>query len=294
MRAPHYAVTTNSSSTRYVSGCARRINLIACPQDIRDLFSSWSSELDSCCRIWMHAPGAINRQIRQCYHRYQVITGRSLIHHIQEHCSRRSLHSSQPVQVSLQVASLRIYLTLFRVRSVPLQVRRPTHQETIRVHTALTQLVPHVNHLLAEAPTLTERDSESTCPDPSPDNCFFEQLKHQLPASLEVCESKPVEVDQQLVDADEDDEHWKSLVIACQKSQLPRLKTAVLQRDPTLHCIRSDGCTLLHIAASAGSWRVVDLLIEAGVSPIPRDRRRKSAYDVSKDKETRDSFRRGM
>jgi ankyrin repeat protein len=67
-----------------------------------------------------------------------------------------------------------------------------------------------------------------------------------------------------------------------------------LNGDSALHFIRKDGCTLLHVAAAAGSWRVVDLLLDAGVSPMPRDRRRKSAYDVSKDKETRDSFRRGM
>jgi hypothetical protein len=93
---------------------------------------------------------------------------------------------------------------------------------------------------------------------------------------------------------EEDGENWKSLVIACSKSQLPRLKTAILNGDSALHFIRKDGCTLLHVAAAAGSWRVVDLLLDAGVSPMPRDRRRKSAYDVSKDKETRDSFRRGM
>jgi hypothetical protein len=37
------------------------------------LFSSWSAELDSCCRIWMHAPGAINRQARSHAHQYQVL-----------------------------------------------------------------------------------------------------------------------------------------------------------------------------------------------------------------------------
>ncbi len=42
--------------------CALCRSVVTVFQDIRDLFSSWSTELDSCCRIWMHAPGAINRQ----------------------------------------------------------------------------------------------------------------------------------------------------------------------------------------------------------------------------------------
>lgn len=176
---------------------------------------------------------------------------------------------------------------------MPIQSRRPTHQETIRVLTALTQLVPHVPLLPFEARNHTELNSAPVCQDQSPGS-HLPEPDPQSDTHHEVNVSQSIESDQQLAIADEENELWKSLVVACHKSQLPRLKSAVLQGDPTLHCIRSDGCTLLHIASSAGSWRVVDLLIEAGVSPMPRDKRRKSAYDVSKDKETRDSFRRGM
>jgi hypothetical protein len=177
---------------------------------------------------------------------------------------------------------------------VPIQARRPTHQETVRVHTTLTQMLPHVAPFPVEAQNYTGHNSAPRFEDKSPDNCLSEQPSQVTPSFHEVDGSKCTESDLQMTKADENDELWKSLAVACHKSQLPRLKTAALQGDPTLHCIRSDGCTLLHIAASAGSWRVVDLLLEAGVSPMPRDRRRKSAYDVSKDKETRDAFRRGM
>jgi hypothetical protein len=184
-----------------------------------------------------------------------------------------------------------------------MQARRPTHQETIRVHTLLTQLVPHITPLQlgSEVKCHVELNLMSTGEDQLPKNHSHQQLQQQ-PLFQEQKEpecsveafSAQQHLDHQLPIADEDNEAWKTLVVACNKCHLPRLKASVLQCDPTLHCIRSDGCTLLHIAASAGSWRAVELLIDAGVSPLPRDRRRKSAYDVSKDKDTRDSFRRGM
>jgi hypothetical protein len=175
---------------------------------------------------------------------------------------------------------------------VPMQARRPTHQETIRVHAALTQLVPHVAPLPVEAQHHTELDTPPAFQQTSIHGHLHEQSHQFLKPPHEDAVSKSIEAEH--TSADEDSEIWKSFVVACQKSQLPRLKTAVQQCDPTLHFIRSDGCTLLHVAASAGSWRVVDLLLDAGVSPMPRDRRRKSAYDVSKDRETRDAFRRSM
>jgi hypothetical protein len=181
----------------------------------------------------------------------------------------------------------------FRVRTVPMQVRRPTHQETIRIHTSLTQLVPYVLPLPIEAHDLDQPHFTPLSQDQSL-SIYSHPLQHQCPTPHEPTEEKWRESDRQTSNADEDNETWKSLVIACNKSQLPRLKTAVMHGEPSIHCIRSDGCSLLHIAASAGSWRVVDLLIDAGVSPLPRDRRRKSAYDVAKDKDTRDAFRRAM
>jgi hypothetical protein len=180
------------------------------------------------------------------------------------------------------------------VRSLPIQVRRPTHQETIRVHTAITRLVPYLPPSpLDRAPHL-ECDSLPSVKSESRDSHADDELQQRTSPHHGPSHSDPVDSDQSFVIADEESENWKSLMCACNKSQLPRLKTAVSQGDPSLHFIRSDGCTLLHIAAAAGSWRVVDLLIDAGVSPAPRDRRRKSAYDVSKDKATRDSFRKGM
>ena len=183
-----------------------------------------------------------------------------------------------------------------------MQARRPTHQETIRVHTLLTQLVPHITPLQlgSEVKCHVELNLMSTGGDQLPKSHSHQQLQQQQlqeqkeqECSVEVFSAQQ-DLDHQLPNADEDNEAWKTLVVACNKCHLPRLKASVLQCDPTLHWIRSDGCTLLHIAASAGSWRAVELLIDAGVSPLPRDRRRKSAYDVSKDKDTRDSFRRGM
>jgi hypothetical protein len=186
-----------------------------------------------------------------------------------------------------------------------MQARRPTRQETIRVHAALTQLVPHMlpvpSEIQPNAPPVPSEVQPRSQADLSPpiqsqtlDCPSNEQVRQQISSVHEHCQIEPVESDAQLMRADEDSEVWKSLVVACTKSQLPRLRTAAAQGDSALHCIRGDGCTLLHIAAAAGSWRVVDLLIDAGVSPAPRDRRRKSAYDVSKDKATRDSFRKGM
>ena len=178
---------------------------------------------------------------------------------------------------------------------MPMQVRRPTHQETIRIHTSLTQLVPHVLPLPIEAHDPAQPQPRVIPPGQDQSRIAHSHpLQHQRLTPPEPTQEKCCESDLQYPNADEDNESWKSLVIACNKSQLPRLKTAVMHGEPSLHCIRSDGCSLLHIAASAGSWRVVDLLIDAGVSPLPRDRRRKSAYDVSKDKDTRDAFRRGM
>jgi len=192
-----------------------------------------------------------------------------------------------------------------RVRSLPMQARRPTHQETIRVHTLLTQLVPHTAPLQmeSEAKCHVELDPASVGSDQLLDSHSHQQLQQQSvlqqqqferDCSVAEVSTQLLNLDQQVPSADEDNEVWKSLVVACSKCQLPRLKASVLQCDPALHWIRSDGCTLLHIAAAAGSWRAVDLLVDAGVSPMPRDRRRKSAYDVSKDKDTRDSFRKGM
>jgi hypothetical protein len=177
---------------------------------------------------------------------------------------------------------------------VPMQARRPTRQETIRVHAALTQLVPHVLPITSEVQPRTQAGSSAPIQSQTRDCPSDDHIQQQIASSLEQSQTEPVELDLQFMRADEDSEVWKSLVVACNKSQLPRLKTAAAQGDPILHCIRGDGCTLLHIAAAAGSWRMVDLLIDAGVSPAPRDRRRKSAYDVSKDKVTRDSFRKAM
>jgi hypothetical protein len=140
-----------------------------------------------------------------------------------------------------------------------------------------------LSELESELPAPTQRDHHST-----------DLTQQQLSSPCDLIQAERVESDQDFSRADEDSDNWKSLVVACSKSQLPRLKSAIAQADPALHCVRSDGCTLLHIAAAAGSWRVVDLLIDAAVSPLPRDKRRKSAYDVSKDKATRDSFRKGM
>lgn len=162
------------------------------------------------------------------------------------------------------------------------------------MHTAITRLVPYVPPSpLDDAPHL-ECVSIPQVPSETRESHTDNTIQQRTSSFHGPFVSDPVVSEQPFVIADEESENWKSLVCACNKSQLPRLKTAVSQGDPTLHFIRSDGCTLLHIAAAAGSWRVVDLLIDAGVSPAPRDRRRKSAYDVSKDKATRDSFRKGM
>ncbi|XP_052806792.1 ankyrin repeat and zinc finger domain-containing protein 1-like [Mya arenaria] len=56
--------------------------------------------------------------------------------------------------------------------------------------------------------------------------------------------------------------------------------------------IGDNNTTLLHVAAKEGHARIVALLLEAGASPVLKDRNGHSPYMASKDKATRNEFRR--
>lgn len=52
------------------------------------------------------------------------------------------------------------------------------------------------------------------------------------------------------------------------------------------------GRTALHCAAAAGTTAAVTALLECGADPTARDTKKQTAYDVSRDKDTRMAFRR--
>ena len=51
---------------------------------------------------------------------------------------------------------------------------------------------------------------------------------------------------------------------------------------------------LLHIASSQGHWRLVMLLLAYGADPAVKDKHGKLSYNLSRDKKTRESFRKFM
>ena len=51
---------------------------------------------------------------------------------------------------------------------------------------------------------------------------------------------------------------------------------------------------LLHIASTQGHWKLVFLLLAYGADPAVKDQHGKLSYNLSRDKKTRDSFRKFM
>ena len=51
---------------------------------------------------------------------------------------------------------------------------------------------------------------------------------------------------------------------------------------------------LLHIASSQGHWKLIFLLLAYGADPAVKDQHGKLSYNLSRDKKTRDSFRKFM
>ena len=51
---------------------------------------------------------------------------------------------------------------------------------------------------------------------------------------------------------------------------------------------------LLHIASTQGHWKLVFLLLAYGADPAVKDQQGKLSYNLSRDKKTRDSFRKFM
>ncbi|EGF82795.1 hypothetical protein BATDEDRAFT_86433 [Batrachochytrium dendrobatidis JAM81] len=169
-----------------------------------------------------------------------------------------------------------------RVRSFPFTTMRPTQSEIMRCFVELSTVrIDHVN----EMPSV---DTDFT---PSLSTTTEKQKNRKKDESVPPVVPDPPPP-----------QHMLKLSDFCKRGKSNLLQTYLDQHyasnsSEIINCNLPDkyGVSLLHIASENGNANVVELLLGMGADPTIKGMNKKvRAYDVAKDKPTRDAFRRFM
>ncbi|TIA88973.1 hypothetical protein E3P81_03187 [Wallemia ichthyophaga] len=233
----------------------RRYNEQALAEDVRALMNEWKDDIDGSERIFVRATSSSNRRI--------LFGGAN-----NDDCV---IKKTDP-----------------RIRGFPFPTRRPTHNELIRCFQELTK----VKTTYLTRNQLREQDEDwlaKVVPKPKvlPSQPQQQTAQPEKPRALTAEEEEEIFV-----------KEVKSRAIEMvSKDRLEALKTHMDRHSGILtnpSIIMENGSTLLQIAAANNSHNVVTwLLLEKQVDPAVFGGN-KTAYELSKGKESRDAFRIAM
>lgn len=159
-----------------------------------------------------------------------------------------------------------------RIRSFPFTTRRPTFGELQRCFKELTTVQ------IQDIEEDVNGESKQP-PAPKPSKAVAKPATTTPDTAIEA--EPPM------------DPELSKLTDAIKRNKLPLFKS-LLQSFPHFLCTTlPDGTTLLHLASSSGHPEIVTYLLSQGADPTtPATKRTLRPYDIAKDKETRDAFRR--
>ncbi|KAJ1569969.1 hypothetical protein HK096_008016, partial [Nowakowskiella sp. JEL0078] len=159
-----------------------------------------------------------------------------------------------------------------RIRSIPFTTRRPTNSEVVRCFKILSSVTIH-----ELTPPVIESASLST------------------PLTAPIVEPPPTSVTEKIPDPPVDPLMLK-LIDFTKRGKLDLIKSLPLTTplSEVLNTPLQDTSifSLLHLASSKGQFELIPYFLANGANPTLMNSKKKRAYDIAKDKETRDSFRR--
>ncbi|CAO3607351.1 unnamed protein product [Cunninghamella echinulata] len=235
----------------------RRYNEMALQQDIRELLNQWKKYIDQSEIILIHAPSG-NKKIIYGY-------------------EGAILKKDNP-----------------KINGIPFTTRRPTLSEIRRVYIELSTLKVirmDENTLIKHQQQLQEREDRV--------RQQLEKVKSKL-AGTKLEDDKPGEINNQKMDPVLEKylvllKQGKTNVVRSYISNHPELPVSgiVFEHGATNDYLRSP--TGLHIVSAHGHPELVSLLLrEHDANPTIKNDIGKTAYEMAKDKETRNAFRRCM